>query len=107
KVTLAALEIDIVSSALKVAHYTSFEVISSGTEVEQTSSGLNIKVAPLSFTCVEFTSLTFTSQYAKITSIYTYQQSEVASHSYTYQFLETISSSNYQYNLQEEDTFDD
>ncbi|CAG8822997.1 22117_t:CDS:2, partial [Gigaspora rosea] len=92
KVTPTALEVDIVSYALEVAHHTpfeveytsffeaeyifstspdsEFEVTSSGTEVEQTSS-------------------------------------EVASHSYTYQFSEATSSSNYQYNLQEEDTFDD
>ncbi|KAF0443466.1 protein far1-related sequence 5-like [Gigaspora margarita] len=129
KVTPIALEVDIVSSALEVAHHTSFEVeytssfeaeyifstspdsefeiTSSGTEVEQTSSGLNIKITLLSFTCIEFTSLISTSQRAKITSTSTYQQSEVASHSYTYQSSKATSSSNYQHNLQEEDTFDD
>ncbi|KAF0560710.1 hypothetical protein F8M41_001291 [Gigaspora margarita] len=128
KVIPIALEVDIVSFALEVAHHTSFEVeytsfeaeyifftspdsefeiSSSSTEVEQTSSGLNVKITLLSFTCIEFTFLISTSQHAKITYTYTYQQLEVASHSYTYQSSETTSSSNYQYNLQEEDTFDD
>ncbi|CAG8598667.1 39709_t:CDS:2 [Gigaspora margarita] len=78
-----------------------------GTEIEQISSGLNVKITSLSFICVEFTSFISISQHTKITSTYTYQQSEVASHSYTYQPSEPTSSSNYQYNLQEEDTFDD
>ncbi|CAG8678894.1 28795_t:CDS:2 [Gigaspora margarita] len=131
RVTITALEVDIVFPTLEVKHASfSFEVGStlsffeadhtfSALEVKETSSlditsakkastSLDVEITSPSFTYIEFASSISNYKHSEVTSpIYTYQHSEVASFSSNCQDMEVTSPSNYQYNLKEEDTFDD
>ncbi|CAG8773337.1 16648_t:CDS:2, partial [Gigaspora rosea] len=72
-------------------------------EVEEASSNLEVGFTS-SVLEIEKTS---SSLYTETTPIYTYQSSEVTPLNSTHQHIDIASPSDYQYNLQKEDTFDD
>ncbi|CAG8558183.1 14377_t:CDS:2, partial [Racocetra fulgida] len=95
--TSSGLEVDVISYSLSYA-----------LEVNKTPTSLEVKVISPSLTCAKFAFPVSAFQYTETTSpIYTYQPSEVTPLNFIQQYIDVASPSNYQYNLQKGDVFDD
>ncbi|CAG8827077.1 10057_t:CDS:2, partial [Gigaspora margarita] len=104
KLTIAALEVNIDSPNLKVEYsFSPFDIECTTTTVIEVEEALSNLGVGFTSSILEIKKLHL---YTKTTPIYTYQPSEVTPLNSTHQYIGIAFLSDYQYNLQKENMFD-